>query len=81
MLHRAAAAPDRSRGHRGEDAHGRRLDGDRSRWQRVAAGYEKWRRDGALPASYEVVYGHAWKVAPRKTADGRQVVDFQRGTT
>ena len=51
----------------------------RERWKAVAAGYEKWRRDGALPASYEVIYGHAWKVAPRRTADGRQVIDFQRG--
>jgi malonyl-CoA O-methyltransferase len=23
--------------------------------------YEQWRRDGLLPASYEVVYGHAWR--------------------
>jgi malonyl-CoA O-methyltransferase len=29
-------------------------------------------------ASCEVVYGHAWKVAPRKTADGRSIVQFDR---
>lgn len=29
-------------------------------WQRFAAAYERYRRDGVLPASYEVVYGHAW---------------------
>ncbi|MEO7743434.1 MAG: malonyl-ACP O-methyltransferase BioC [Usitatibacter sp.] len=51
----------------------------RSRWDAVVASYEKWRRGAVLPASYEVIYGHAWKVAPRKTADGRQVIDFQRG--
>lgn len=51
----------------------------RSRWDGVTASYEKRRRDGALPASYEVIYGHAWKVAPRRTADGRQVIDFPRG--
>jgi malonyl-CoA O-methyltransferase len=49
----------------------------RGRWQRMAAAYERHRRDDALPATFEVVYGHAWKVAPRKTADGRQVIDFQ----
>ena len=34
------------------------------------------RRDGKLPVSYEVVYGHAWKAAPKRTADGRSVVRF-----
>jgi malonyl-CoA O-methyltransferase len=49
----------------------------RERWRRVAAGYEAARRDGALPASYEVIYGHAWKTAPRRLADGRQVIDVR----
>ncbi len=31
-------------------------------------------REGKLPVSYEVVYGHAWKAAPTRTADGRSVV-------
>ena len=31
-------------------------------------------REGKLPISYEVVYGHAWKAAPTRTADGRSVV-------
>ncbi len=59
------ALPDRSRG----------LPG-RARWQRMAKAYERWRRDGALPATYEVVYGHAWKVPARTRPDGRQVMDF-----
>jgi len=25
-----------------------------------------------------VIYGHAWKVPPKKLADGRQVIGFQR---
>jgi len=29
-------------------------------WQQFVAAYEYYRRDGVLPASYEVVYGHAW---------------------
>jgi malonyl-CoA O-methyltransferase len=35
------------------------------------------RRDGKLPVSYEVVYGHAWKAAPRRTGDGRAIVQFE----
>jgi malonyl-CoA O-methyltransferase len=46
------------------------------RWKRMAARYESRRRGDALPATYEIVYGHAWKAAPRRAADGRQVIDF-----
>jgi malonyl-CoA O-methyltransferase len=48
----------------------------RARWQRVLAALEAFRRDGRLPATYEVVYGHAWKPEPRVTADGRAIVRF-----
>jgi malonyl-CoA O-methyltransferase len=48
----------------------------RGRWKKMEERYEASRRDGALPATFEVVYGHAWKVAPRHAADGRQVIDF-----
>ena len=40
------------------------------------AGLAAQRRDGRLPVSYEVVYGHAWKAAPKRTADGSSVVRF-----
>ncbi|MCK6410718.1 MAG: methyltransferase domain-containing protein, partial [Thauera sp.] len=33
-------------------------------WQKLRANYEQLRRDGRLPATVEVVYGHAWKAAP-----------------
>jgi malonyl-CoA O-methyltransferase len=49
-----------------------------SRWKRMAERYESFRREDALPATYEVVYGHAWKVPPKRVADGRQVVEFHR---
>ncbi|MEW6314258.1 MAG: malonyl-ACP O-methyltransferase BioC [Pseudomonadota bacterium] len=44
--------------------------------QAVVRNYETMRRDGRLPATYEVVYGHAWKPRPRVSADGRQIVHF-----
>jgi malonyl-CoA O-methyltransferase len=50
--------------------------GGRERWKRVREAYERHRRDGILPATYEVVYGHAWKVAPRTTDDGRAIMQF-----
>jgi malonyl-CoA O-methyltransferase len=42
----------------------------------LEARLEAHRREGKLPVSYEVVYGHAWKAAPKRTADGRSVVRF-----
>jgi malonyl-CoA O-methyltransferase len=38
----------------------------RTRLQSVAAAYESSRRDGLLPATYEVVYGAAWGAAGRR---------------
>jgi malonyl-CoA O-methyltransferase len=52
----------------------------RARWLDVIARYEAHRRNGILPVTYEVIYGHAWKVAPRHVADGRQVIDFMPRT-
>jgi malonyl-CoA O-methyltransferase len=57
-------------------ARARGLQG-RSRWKRMVEAYERFRREGRLPATYEVVYGHAWKVPPRHVADGRQVIGFK----
>lgn len=48
----------------------------RGRWQAVRAAYERLRENGKLPATFEVVYGHAWKVAPKQTGDGRAVVNL-----
>lgn len=43
-------------------------------WARLLANYEKQRRDGKLPATYEVVYGHAWKPQARVTKDGAAII-------
>jgi len=43
-------------------------------WARLLENYERLRRDGKLPATYEVVYGHAWKPQPRVTADGAAII-------
>jgi malonyl-CoA O-methyltransferase len=49
-----------------------------ARWRRMLAAYAAQARDGRVPATFEVVYGHAWRVAPRTTADGRAIVQFDR---
>ncbi len=50
----------------------------RARWQRMLGALERLRRDGAIPATFEVVYGHAWKGEPRRTAEGHPIVKFTR---
>jgi len=46
----------------------------KAKWAHIARNYETLRRDGKLPATFEVIYGHAWKVLPKKTADGRSII-------
>jgi len=43
-------------------------------WQRVIENYETLRRDGKLPATFEIIYGHAWKPSPKTSQDGRTIV-------
>ena len=59
--------PERARGLTGK-----------TRWGQLAAAYEKFRVDGRLPATYEVIYGHAWRpeVTKRKTVDGQQAISL-----
>jgi malonyl-CoA O-methyltransferase len=44
----------------------RGLSGKKS-WQAVLSHYEALRDGGKLPATFEVVYGHAWKPESRKS--------------
>ncbi len=60
------AARDRQRGLMG-----------RRTWERMLASYERERKEGRLPATIEVIYGHAWKSEPRTTADGRRIIEVE----
>ena len=52
----------------------------KSAWARMRESYERLRGNGRLPATFEVVYGHAWKAPLRKTSGGVEVVRFvERG--
>jgi malonyl-CoA O-methyltransferase len=55
----------------------RGLTGPR-RWQRMLQALERFRRETRMPATFEVVYGHAWKPEPRVAADGRAIVRVHR---
>ena len=48
----------------------------RSAWNAVRTGYERHRSEGRLPATFEVVYGHAWKAQAKKPRDGSAIVRF-----
>lgn len=55
--------------------------GGKSMLQRVRQNYEKYRSDGLLPATYEVIYGHAWKPMSDSSKDEpnkQQFVKFER---
>ncbi len=43
---------------------------------RMRAALDGFRIDGRLPATFEVVYGHAWKAAPRRVAGAASVIRF-----
>ena len=49
----------------------------RQEWAEARAAYERLRSDGRLPATFEIIQGHAWKAAPKTTEDGRSIVRFQ----
>jgi malonyl-CoA O-methyltransferase len=46
----------------------------KEKWARIVQNYETLRRNGKLPATFEIIYGHAWRVQAKKTADGRAVI-------
>ncbi|MFN3716315.1 MAG: malonyl-ACP O-methyltransferase BioC [Thiobacillus sp.] len=48
-------------------------------WQRLEAAYEIHRNAGRLPATFEVIYGHAWAGDKLTRDDGRQVIQMKIG--
>ncbi|MEX0958080.1 MAG: malonyl-ACP O-methyltransferase BioC [Burkholderiales bacterium] len=63
--------------HNANENRARGLTGHRSLAQ-VEQYYERQRdEDGRLPATFEVVYGHAWKPSPRIGPGGRPVIDIK----
>jgi malonyl-CoA O-methyltransferase len=68
----------RATGQRNAHQRRRRTLGGRTRWGRMRAAYAAVARDGRVPATFEIVYGHAWKAAPRKLADGRAIIRVDR---
>jgi malonyl-CoA O-methyltransferase len=48
----------------------------KSLWQQARQHYEVFRRDSKLPATFEIIYGHAWKAQARTTDAGLNIVQF-----
>ena len=67
-LQRVAADLKATGAHNSTRGRARGLTG-RRQFDELQAAYEAFRRDGRLPATYEVVFGHAW--APRTAAAPR----------
>jgi malonyl-CoA O-methyltransferase len=51
----------------------------KSAWARLEQAYESNRHEGRLPATFEVIYGHAWAGDKTQREDGRQVIQFNIG--
>ena len=49
----------------------------KSAWRQVLDRYEAKRKEGRLPATFEVIYGHAWKPEPR-LPEGSHVIRFEK---
>jgi len=49
----------------------------RERWTKMIRAYEAGMAGaGRIAAEFEIIYGHAWKAAPRALSDGRQIITF-----
>ncbi len=49
----------------------------KSAWAQLEQAYEAHRFEGRLPATFEVIYGHAWAGDKAQRADGRQVIQLK----
>jgi malonyl-CoA O-methyltransferase len=51
----------------------------KTQWRGMLEAYESFRRDGVLPATYEVIYAHAWAPEPgqpRRSRGGGEIATF-----
>jgi len=63
--------------HNATDGRARGLMG-KAYFAKLAQSYEKFRQDGKLPATFEVVYGHAWRAEDKpRFDDGLAPVNFR----
>lgn len=46
----------------------------KSAWNKILENYEHMRQDGKLPATFEIIYGHAWKAQPSNAPDGSAII-------
>jgi malonyl-CoA O-methyltransferase len=53
----------------------------RGTWDKMLAAYEVQRENGRVPATMEIVYGHAWKGELRAMTDGRQILKWVKRTS
>jgi malonyl-CoA O-methyltransferase len=51
----------------------------RRAYQSLLGAYEGLRSQGRLPATIEIIYGHAWQGKPRLAPDGRSIVQMDLG--
>jgi len=51
----------------------------KSAWARLEQAYASQRLEGRLPATFEVIYGHAWAGDKTQREDGRHVIQFNIG--
>lgn len=52
----------------------------RAAWRRAVAVFEQFRRsDGKIPLTFEVVYGHAFRPAPKTTSSGEAIIRLDFG--
>jgi malonyl-CoA O-methyltransferase len=52
----------------------------RARWRQLEANYERHRQAGRLPATYEVIYGHAWVAEPSESPSGYPTIPLNADT-
>lgn len=46
-------------------------------WLNARKQLDTLRQEGRIPATIELVFGHAWKAAPKQTEDGRAIIQFK----